>query len=81
VNLLSEDGTAALATSAFSRDGKFFAYGVSRSVRSLMLRPRPAADAAQGSDFCTIYVRSKDAPLVQTGDKRPSHDDDRLPGA
>lgn len=46
-NLLTDDGTAALATTAFSKCGKFFAYGVSLS----------------GSDFSTIYVRSTDKPL------------------
>jgi hypothetical protein len=80
VNLLSEDGTAALATSAFSRDGKYFAYGVSRSVCSSTATQRLNLTWEQGSDFCTVYVRSKDAPLAQSGDKRPSHDDARLSG-
>lgn len=31
-NLLSSDGTAALAVTAFSRSGEYFAYGISRSV-------------------------------------------------
>lgn len=31
-NLLSTDGTAALATAAFSRCGKYYAYGISLSV-------------------------------------------------
>lgn len=31
-NLLSDDGTAALSVTAFSRDGKYYAYGVSLSV-------------------------------------------------
>ena len=31
-NLLSSDGTAALATAAFSRCGKYYAYGISLSV-------------------------------------------------
>jgi hypothetical protein len=34
----------------------------------------------QGSDVCNIYVRKTDAPLVQKGDKRPSHHDERLSG-
>lgn len=33
----------------------------------------------QGSDFCTVYVRKTDTPLEEKGDKRPSHDDGRLP--
>lgn len=36
-NLLSDDGTAALAVSAFSRDGNYFAYGISLSVSSICL--------------------------------------------
>jgi hypothetical protein len=33
-NLLSEDGTVALATAAFSRgSGEYYAYGISLSVR------------------------------------------------
>ena len=31
-NLLSDDGTAALAVTAISRDGNYYAYGVSLSV-------------------------------------------------
>lgn len=31
-NLLSDDGTAALAVTAFSRDGNYYAYGISLSV-------------------------------------------------
>ncbi|CAE6439737.1 unnamed protein product [Rhizoctonia solani] len=46
-NLLAKDGTAALATSAFSKTGKYFAYGISLS----------------GSDFCTIYVRETLVPF------------------
>ncbi|KAG9038600.1 hypothetical protein FRB95_000822 [Tulasnella sp. JGI-2019a] len=46
-NMLSEDGTAALSITAFSRCGKYFAYGVSLS----------------GSDFFTTYVRSTDSPF------------------
>ncbi|KAH7344156.1 prolyl oligopeptidase [Rhizoctonia solani] len=46
-NLLAKDGTAALATSAFSKTGKYFAYGISLS----------------GSDFCTIYVRETSVPF------------------
>lgn len=47
-NLLSKDGTAAIATSAFSRSGEYYAYGISLS----------------GSDFCTIYVRRTSDPLA-----------------
>lgn len=46
-NLLAKDGTAALATSAFSKCGKYFAYGISLS----------------GSDFSTIYVRETSVPF------------------
>lgn len=38
-NLLSEDGTAALAITAFSRDGKYYAYGISLSVSADSLVP------------------------------------------
>jgi prolyl oligopeptidase len=40
-NTLSEDGTASLNAASFSKSGKFYAYGVSRS----------------GSDWITVYVR------------------------
>ncbi|QRV87176.1 carbohydrate esterase family 10 protein [Ceratobasidium sp. AG-Ba] len=46
-NLLTKDGTAALSTSAFSKCGKYFAYGISLS----------------GSDFSTIYVRETSVPF------------------
>ncbi|KAJ8502127.1 hypothetical protein ONZ51_g205 [Trametes cubensis] len=62
-NLLSSDGTAALAATAFARSGEHFAYGISRS----------------GSDFFTIYVRPTSAPLASAEGKTPSHDDQRLP--
>ncbi|GBE79106.1 hypothetical protein SCP_0203030 [Sparassis crispa] len=61
-NLLSSDGSAALATAAFSHCGKFYAYGISRS----------------GSDFYTIYIRPTSADFVAAGDSLPSHDDQRL---
>lgn len=47
-NLLTEDGTAALSTYAFSESGEYWAYGVSLS----------------GSDFSTVYVRPTDSPLA-----------------
>jgi prolyl oligopeptidase len=56
--LLAKDGTAALATSAFSKTGKYFAYGISLS----------------GSDFCTIYVRETSVPFPSpnfAGETRP----------
>ncbi|KAH9921497.1 prolyl oligopeptidase [Epithele typhae] len=62
-NLLSTDGTAALATTAFSRSGDYWAYGISQS----------------GSDFFNIYVRPTSEPLASLEDSRPSHDDKRLP--
>ncbi|KAH8829968.1 prolyl oligopeptidase [Flagelloscypha sp. PMI_526] len=46
-NVLTSDGTASLATSAFSEDGKLWAYAISLS----------------GSDTATIYVRSADSPM------------------
>ncbi|KAG8716187.1 hypothetical protein FRC08_009750 [Ceratobasidium sp. 394] len=46
-NYLTKDGTAALATSAFSKCGQYFAYGISLS----------------GSDFSTIYVRKTSVPF------------------
>ncbi|OSD01749.1 hypothetical protein PYCCODRAFT_1368709 [Trametes coccinea BRFM310] len=62
-NLLSSDGTAALAATAFARSGGHFAYGISRS----------------GSDFFTIYVRPTSAPLASVNGSKVSHDDQRLP--
>ncbi|KAI0722036.1 prolyl oligopeptidase [Cerioporus squamosus] len=62
-NLLSSDGTAALAATAFARSGEHFAYGISRS----------------GSDFFTIYVRPTSAPLASVDGSSVSHDDKRLP--
>lgn len=61
-NLLSDDGTAALAVTAFCPTGKFFAYGISRS----------------GSDFYTIYVRPTSAPLAESTEIKVSHDKHRL---
>ncbi|KAH7907477.1 prolyl oligopeptidase [Hygrophoropsis aurantiaca] len=61
-NMLSTDGTAALAATAFSRSGKYFAYGISLS----------------GSDFFTVYVRSTEKPLAQLGEERADHNTDRL---
>jgi prolyl oligopeptidase len=48
-NLLTEDGTAALSTYAFSESGEYWAYGVSLS----------------GSDFSTVYVRPTNSPLAE----------------
>ncbi|KAF8548935.1 hypothetical protein OG21DRAFT_1422158 [Imleria badia] len=64
-NLLSDDGTAALAVSAFSRDGNYFAYGISLS-------------ASSGSDFCTIYIRETSKPLAAVDGKHVDHDESRL---
>ncbi|KAF9224006.1 hypothetical protein BS17DRAFT_795584 [Gyrodon lividus] len=61
-NMLSEDGTAALAVTAFSRDGKYYAYGISLS----------------GSDFCTVYIRETSKPLAAVNGKRVDHHESRL---
>ncbi|KAH7890841.1 prolyl oligopeptidase [Phlebopus sp. FC_14] len=61
-NMLSEDGTAAVAISAFSRSGEYYAYGISLS----------------GSDFCTIYVRRTSEPLAGINGQRVDHHTTRL---
>lgn len=43
-NVLSSDGSVSLSTVSYSRDGKWFAYALSRSVRYLV------ADAVQGNN-------------------------------
>lgn len=45
-NRFSKDGTAALSATRFSKSGKFYAYGISRS----------------GSDWYTAYVRETSSP-------------------
>ncbi|KIM30914.1 hypothetical protein M408DRAFT_272569 [Serendipita vermifera MAFF 305830] len=54
-NVLSTDGTAAITSTAFSRDGEYFAYGISLS----------------GSDFYTVYVRKTSDPFRTTNGERP----------
>lgn len=54
-NALSDDGTAAIAAAAFSKDGEYFAYGISLS----------------GSDFFTIYVRKTTSPFQRVDGERP----------
>ncbi|KAL5527147.1 hypothetical protein ACEPAG_5938 [Sanghuangporus baumii] len=61
-NLIRDDGTGALATTAFSECGQYFAYGVSLS----------------GSDFCTIYVRRTDSPFVDKKQRELSSDPGRF---
>ncbi|KJA14253.1 hypothetical protein HYPSUDRAFT_150630 [Hypholoma sublateritium FD-334 SS-4] len=51
-NVLSESGTAALATYAFSPCGLFFAYGISLS----------------GSDFTSVFIRKTSCPLTEDVD-------------
>lgn len=63
-NALSKDGTAALATTAFSRDGKYFAYGVSLS----------------GSDFYTIYVRPTENAFPYLGSTTETPKPENEPG-
>ncbi|KAF8264309.1 prolyl oligopeptidase [Lactarius quietus] len=47
-NVLSSDGSVSLASASYSRDGRWFAYALSRS----------------GSDFTNIYIRSTENPLT-----------------
>lgn len=47
-NVLSSDGSVSLAAASYSRDGKWFAYALSRS----------------GSDFTNLYIRSTENPLT-----------------
>jgi prolyl oligopeptidase len=47
-NVLSSDGSVSLASASYSRDGKWFAYALSRS----------------GSDFTNVYIRSTENPLT-----------------
>ncbi|THH13332.1 hypothetical protein EW146_g6877 [Bondarzewia mesenterica] len=61
-NALSVDGTVSLATAAFSWDGKWFAYGISRS----------------GSDFTSVYVRSTDHPLTDIENDKKLSDEIRF---
>lgn len=61
-NLLSNDGTAAIATSSFSRSGEYYGYGISLS----------------GSDFCTIYVRRTSDPLASAEGESMDHHAERL---
>ncbi|EJD00885.1 prolyl oligopeptidase [Fomitiporia mediterranea MF3/22] len=61
-NLITDDGTGALATTAFSECGQYFAYGISLS----------------GSDFCTIYIRRTTAPFVDKTQRELSSDPGRF---
>lgn len=47
-NVLSSDGSVSLASASYSRDGRWFAYALSRS----------------GSDFTNVYIRSTENPLT-----------------
>ncbi|KAF8495236.1 prolyl oligopeptidase [Russula emetica] len=47
-NVLSSDGSVSLSTASYSRNGKWFAYALSRS----------------GSDFTNVYIRSTEHPLI-----------------
>lgn len=83
-NLLSDDGTAALAVTAFSRDGNYYAYGISLSVSSVLLSASLVSQltnrspTVQGSDFCTIYIRETSKPLAAVDGKRVDHHESRL---
>lgn len=84
-NLLSDDGSAALLATAFSRDGKYYAYAVSLSVSSVLSSTSLVSELTnwhcywlQGSDFCTIYIRETSKPLAAVDGKRVDHHNDRL---
>ncbi|KAH9978264.1 prolyl oligopeptidase [Lactifluus volemus] len=61
-NVLSNDGSVSLSAVSYSRDGKWFAYALSRS----------------GSDFTNIYVRSTEHPLTNPEDDRRLADELRF---
>jgi prolyl oligopeptidase len=78
-NLLSEDGTAALSTLAFSDKGRYMAYGISRSVRVHTFKSTSVSIlklCEQGSDWVNIYVRPGNTP--HKADQPKGRDEGRL---
>lgn len=67
-NLLSKDHTVALRKRVFSKCGRYFAYGVSKSASTRCYRCSIAHASPQGSDLQTIYVRPWDAPFCKALD-------------
>lgn len=77
-NTLSDDGTVALTVSAFSHDGKLFAYGISRSGSDWI--EIYVRDVESGKDLQDKIVKAKFTPIDWTHDNKgffyaqfPSH--------
>ena len=55
-NVLSSDGSVSLSTASYSRDGKWFAYALSRSVRRFELSATCRSHRAKLLKFRNIIV-------------------------
>lgn len=67
-NTLSEDGTISLSNTAFSKDGKIMAYGLSKSGSDwLEIKFR---DVTTGKDFPETLVKVKYSTMAWTHDNK-----------